>query len=344
MLIALTGPTCAGKSTIANYLIQTHNFIPLKLRNDSSKCNSDVSDRIDLFYAAETLDRYVTSHWNDNFVVILNNEKEWEVIGKRPFALLVGVDAGVLVRYQRFVERSDGAEVSLEEFVRMDERRVFGWGGDGGVNEKKGEQQNNESVMSGIPQAVMSTRTGRVGGLVGCTDGEGDSDANSNHYSPASVGGLDGHPEIDQENNDETDSDSDSTPQPHTKPHHRSSLYHLLTKSHLLILNNHTTISNLISVLQKTRLTDPERLRPSWDSYFMRLCDLAARRSNCMKRRVGAILVKNCRIVSTGYNGTPRGVRNCNEGGCPRCNEGSRCGVGLDVCLCLHAEEVRICV
>ena len=72
-----------------------------------------------------------------------------------------------------------------------------------------------------------------------------------------------------------------------------------------------------------------------------------------MKRRVGAVLVMNKRVISTGYNGTPRGMRNCNDGGCARCNSTSlaskagtngvstpvKSGVALDECLCLHAEE-----
>jgi dCMP deaminase len=82
-----------------------------------------------------------------------------------------------------------------------------------------------------------------------------------------------------------------------------------------------------------------ERCRPSWDTYFMHLASLAARRSNCMKRRVGCILVRDRRVIATGYNGTPRGVRNCSEGGCARCNGGAKCGTALDTCLCLHAEE-----
>lgn len=78
----------------------------------------------------------------------------------------------------------------------------------------------------------------------------------------------------------------------------------------------------------------------------MRLSLLASLRSNCMKRRVGAVLVREKRVVSTGYNGTPRGVDNCNEGGCERCNlagggeeEEGGMGKGLDECVCLHAEE-----
>ena len=71
----------------------------------------------------------------------------------------------------------------------------------------------------------------------------------------------------------------------------------------------------------------------------MTLASLAAQRSNCMKRRVGCVLVSNNRVISTGYNGTPRNIRNCNEGGCARCNSGSSGGSGLSTCLCLHAEE-----
>lgn len=71
----------------------------------------------------------------------------------------------------------------------------------------------------------------------------------------------------------------------------------------------------------------------------MQLASLAAQRSNCMKRRVGCVLVREKRVISTGYNGTPRGLKNCGEGGCARCNEGQSSGVGLGTCLCIHAEE-----
>lgn len=83
-------------------------------------------------------------------------------------------------------------------------------------------------------------------------------------------------------------------------------------------------------------------LRPPWDVYFIQLCILASHRSNCMKRRVGAVLVssKSHRIISTGYNGTPLGMKNCNEGGCPRCNDPrTKQGADLSICICLHAEE-----
>ncbi len=82
--------------------------------------------------------------------------------------------------------------------------------------------------------------------------------------------------------------------------------------------------------------------RPNWDQYFMNIAKVVASRSNCLKRHVAAVIVKDKRIVSTGYNGTPRGIRNCNEGGCPRCNSFAESGTKLDECVCSHGEENAI--
>jgi dCMP deaminase len=79
--------------------------------------------------------------------------------------------------------------------------------------------------------------------------------------------------------------------------------------------------------------------RPGWDEYFMNIAKVAALRSNCMKRKIAAVIVKDKRIISTGYNGTPRGIKNCNEGGCPRCNAIDASGKDLGECLCSHGEE-----
>ncbi|ANZ73662.1 BA75_01375T0 [Komagataella pastoris] len=107
----------------------------------------------------------------------------------------------------------------------------------------------------------------------------------------------------------------------------------------ITVINNHESINQLYAHLSNVNLLNPTRLRPSWDAYFMRLADLAALRSNCMKRRVGCVVVRDNRIISTGYNGTPRNMPNCNQGGCARCNSGNSSGNGLSTCLCLHAEE-----
>lgn len=82
--------------------------------------------------------------------------------------------------------------------------------------------------------------------------------------------------------------------------------------------------------------------RPNWDQYFMGIAKVVALRSNCMKRQVAAVIIKDKRIVATGYNGTPRGTPNCNEGGCARCNSFADSGTKLDECVCSHGEENAI--
>lgn len=82
--------------------------------------------------------------------------------------------------------------------------------------------------------------------------------------------------------------------------------------------------------------------RPSWDLYFMNIAKVVASRSNCLKRHVASVIVKDKRIISTGYNGTPRGIRNCNEGGCARCAAFADSGTKLDECVCSHGEENAI--
>lgn len=85
-----------------------------------------------------------------------------------------------------------------------------------------------------------------------------------------------------------------------------------------------------------------EQERPGWDEYFMEIARVVARRGNCSRRRVAAVVVRDRRIVSTGYNGTPRGIVNCIDGGCERCASDAPSGVGLDECICSHAEENAI--
>ena len=82
--------------------------------------------------------------------------------------------------------------------------------------------------------------------------------------------------------------------------------------------------------------------RPTWDEYFMSMAALAATRSTCTRRRVGAVVVKDRMVLSTGYNDTPRGLRNCGEGGCERCAGVALPGTGHDTCLCIHAEQNAI--
>jgi dCMP deaminase len=77
------------------------------------------------------------------------------------------------------------------------------------------------------------------------------------------------------------------------------------------------------------------------DDYYMGIAMAVRKKANCLGRRVGAVMVKNNRIISTGYNGTPEGVTNCLDGGCVRCKEKENysASVGYDVCICVHAEQ-----
>ena len=78
--------------------------------------------------------------------------------------------------------------------------------------------------------------------------------------------------------------------------------------------------------------------RPGWDEYFMRIAQVVALRSNCSRRQVAAVIVKDHRIISTGYNGTPRGIKNCNEGGCPRCSSDAPSGTALALADSINEE------
>lgn len=109
------------------------------------------------------------------------------------------------------------------------------------------------------------------------------------------------------------------------------------------VVCNNGTIDDLHEqvrqVIQALAANSP---RPDWDPYFMSIARVVALRSNCIKRKVAAVIVRERRIISTGYNGTPRGVANCSEGGCPRCNHFGVSGEALGECLCSHAEENAI--
>ena len=82
--------------------------------------------------------------------------------------------------------------------------------------------------------------------------------------------------------------------------------------------------------------------RPDWDTYFMSIAAVVASRGNCLRRKVAAVIVRDRQLISTGYNGTPRGIKNCCEGGCPRCAGEAPTGAQLTECICSHAEENAI--
>ncbi len=83
-------------------------------------------------------------------------------------------------------------------------------------------------------------------------------------------------------------------------------------------------------------------MRPSWDDYFMEIAHVVSSRSTCLRRQVGAIIVKDKHIIATGYNGVPTGLIHCAETGCMRDKLGIPAGERHELCLGLHAEQNAI--
>lgn len=92
---------------------------------------------------------------------------------------------------------------------------------------------------------------------------------------------------------------------------------------------------------QRATIPTMNEVRVQPDDYFMGIALAVRRRANCLGNRVGAIVVLEGRIISTGYNGTPEGLPNCLDGGCHRCAKRTEypAGSGYDLCICVHAEQ-----
>lgn len=287
MLLALVGLVCSGKSSVADYLVEKHGFTLITL-------GSSVKGSLH-FDSPDEMLQYVTAHWQTNYVTL--DLDTMELVGmfeKRPFFLLVGIEAPMLQRWERAKARHAAhpqpakGPLHLEDFVANDDRVMYG---DNIAPETTPSlpQEESESLTTNIANLSLLQQNGV---LVSAS-------------MPSSNGALAA----------------------------------LLSRSQLRIANTARSLSQLYAHLDSLALPSMHRLRPTWDTYFVSLCSLASLRSNCMKRRVGAVIVRKNRVLSTGYNGTPRGLTNCNEGGCARCNESAPCGSNLDECLCLHAEE-----
>ncbi|KAK3685720.1 cytidine deaminase-like protein [Podospora appendiculata] len=290
MFIGICGSICAGRSTVAQYLVAHHGFTWLSLDADAdasqqaggqaSRTGADATAAIassallsrltitaprskqgQAFPSVDALLEFVTKRWRERWVTTaVPNEAVLDMYARRPFFLLISVDAPLTVRWQRFQERNGEADPD--------------------------------------PMTAETTDTTTAVAI-------------TNFVALSDI--LLYHPVDGQ--------------------------LPLMSRATVRLLNTSSSLAHLYATLGNLDLLNPDRLRPSWDSYFMSLASLAAQRSNCMKRRVGCVVVRDKRVVSTGYNGTPRGLRNCGEGGCGRCNEGQGSGHGLATCLCIHAEE-----
>ncbi|EJC98640.1 uncharacterized protein FOMMEDRAFT_170881 [Fomitiporia mediterranea MF3/22] len=249
-----------------------------EIRQSDPNLVPDIDGTLGFTDSARLLD-HVTRNWRDNFVTEdITTRAVLEPFLKRPFVLLVSVDAPTMTRYARYQKyRRSPPPPSKFSFF------------------------SNRTLMSSSrhgPQAAAESLENFV------------SDDDRVSFGP--------------------DSDSVTTAYLFASQH----------LCHVNVINAFPSLERLYNHLELIDLLNVDRLRPSWDSYFMKLAALASHRSNCMKRRVGAILVKDHSIIATGYNGTPYGVPNCNEGGCRRCNEGVPRSVdGFEECLCIHAEE-----
>ncbi|KAJ1858652.1 Deoxycytidine monophosphate (dCMP) deaminase [Coemansia sp. RSA 1822] len=301
MFIVVIGTKASGKEAVAKQLVQALGFTRLYLDADSQV--DDDTDGKTTFNSAKDILKFVTPRWRTNYVTTnVTTPVDLYLVWKRPFVLVVGIDAPVSLRYKRHCIRavSKEAPLTLEEFVEADDNLLY---------------TCQDPPPIACSTADLSTSLASIGMN------------NSMETSLKAVAHLNTHK-------------SPLSPIiPQTAEKHNLNLKRVLSSANVTITNTFATVEDLYEYMDKIDLTNGERLRPSWDTYFMLLSELASHRSNCMKRRVGCILVKDNQIIATGYNGTPKGVTNCNEGGCPRCNAGTPCGVSLDHCLCIHAEE-----
>ncbi|OSX71525.1 hypothetical protein BU14_0524s0007 [Porphyra umbilicalis] len=294
MIIGLTGPPCAGKATVAAWLAATSAAVPVATVRELLS-----PDRAGLLGSAWRPDVHVVVP-----SVELGGGADLAALAKRPYFLLVRVDAPALVRYGRRRRRPWGPRHRRQRRQpRRRRRRQWRQGG------RRGADQAPQR-----PPPADPTRA---------------------HPHPDCPHSLHAFIRAD---------DRWRSPPPPPPPFPRRPPPPPRPRPAVTIPNAHAGLPPLHAALRAADLLSPAHRRPPWDAYFMALARLAAARTNCMRRRVGAVVTVDRRIVATGYNGTPVGATNCADGGCERCNDvgAFRRGVGLELCVCLHAEENAI--
>ncbi|KAK4331631.1 Deoxycytidylate deaminase [Rhodotorula toruloides] len=358
MLVCIVGPPQAGKKSLADHLVRERSFTRVHLV--PSLPTSRSQDDLYFTSSSDFLD-HATRTWRRHYVTVdLVSKAKLAEFAKRPFVAVVAVDAPLGVRFRRAVAVANSAgetPPSLDDFVEADDRLYHG-------------ALPLLSQIDGVEEVaeLFGSRLGGPGGPATPAKKRPtqlSNDPPSPTPSPFKQISPEPSPELSRTRLFQP-AEQDSLQSLAQLPPADSTLSSILPLAHLTIPNPHSSLGPFLSSFSLPVLA--ELLRPSWDTYFMLLASLASLRSNCMKRRVGAVLVRDKRVVSTGYNGTPRGVKNCSEGGCGRCNshgdgfgdeadpEGvddeaemlaangqrkgmSRVGEALDECLCLHAEE-----
>ncbi len=131
--------------------------------------------------------------------------------------------------------------------------------------------------------------------------------------------------------------------------HENSQQLGKVAKMAKIILINDSSVESLgkkINRLVQDWMFKLQTPRPDWDAYFMKIAEQVKRRSTCMSAKKGAIIVRDKMILSTGYNGSPKGIRHCVDGGCKRCTLRHlgrlKSGVYSEPCICCHSEENAI--
>ncbi|KAL2033308.1 hypothetical protein VTO58DRAFT_104022 [Aureobasidium pullulans] len=136
MLIGICGPICAGKATVADYLIKKHNFTPLTIKRDDETPTIEKSANFAHwtsaaleFPTALLLDQYVSENWRENYVLTtIWNEAILDTLAKRPHFILLSIDAPISVRWQRFRERcaQENQEApALDDFVLRNDEHLY---------------------------------------------------------------------------------------------------------------------------------------------------------------------------------------------------------------------------
>ncbi|GAA6060724.1 hypothetical protein JCM10212_003345 [Sporobolomyces blumeae] len=377
MLICLIGPPKSGKDSLATHLTRDHGFTRVHLASTSTSSASSSSSSLSFDSSSAFLD-HVTRSWRRDFVTTdLVNRTQLTEFAKRPFVAIVAVDAPLGTRFKRAVRlaKEAGQPVpTLEAFVAADDELYHGSLSSSSMSNppnasrdevEVGIGMSNLSLDSGLAPTTPSKR--RPVTLSPTSDAPPSPMPSPARLTPSHS------PEMSRSSTAMTTTTTmpvDRRPRPVSRPDPLTTVLPLAVTT---LQNPYSTLEPFYSLVSLPVLSD--HLRPTWDTYFMALASLASLRSNCMKRRVGAVLVRDKRVVSTGYNGTPRGVTNCNEGGCARCNSNedgwgpdrrrpggddapgsaddvgvasgtngrgetlNRVGQGLDACVCLHAEE-----
>ena len=225
MLLGLVGPDYCGKKEIVRFLKSQHQFTHVRISSPYPSTPVDLEPAVEFDSMAAVLD-FVIRQWRDHFVLTgIQHARDWKLLKKRPFCLLVSIDAPVSERYHRYVkltQSTDGRAMSLESFIHKDDLKKFG------VN-------SMEDQPTPLPSSIQYS-VEKLGGLV-------------------SALGVEDHP---------------------------LPLYSIASSADIQLVNVSPSVGQFINFLDTVDLLNHERLRPSWDTYFMKLCDLAASRSNCI--------------------------------------------------------------